>query len=197
MPPRAVSKYRVIDCGVLEHHLGACWTAHIAGEDLRSVNVDAVGGGHPDPLAGSPHDVRDHPNSCGLTVGPGDSNDRHASAGARWEEHIHHCASNVARVALCRMRVHAETWPGIDLDDCAPCLPDGLGNVGGDEVDASNIQSDDHRSLPSNLRVVRVNVIGSMDRGATGAHVTGLLQRHYLTGTFSSVDPWRSSVSRV
>ena len=82
----------------------------------------------------------------------------------------------MARVPLGGVGVHAEAGPGVDLDDGAPLLAHGAGDVGGDEVDAGHVEPDDHRRLPRDLDVVGVDVVGAVDRGAAGAHVAGQLE---------------------
>ncbi|MCB1934262.1 MAG: hypothetical protein KDI45_17560, partial [Candidatus Accumulibacter sp.] len=48
----------------------------------------------------------------------------------------------------------------------------------GDEVDTGDIEPDHHGGLPGDLGIVRMNVIGAIDRRAAGAHVSGLLELH-------------------
>ena len=73
-------EHGVVDGRVLEHHLRAGRAAHVAGQDLGAVDVDAVGGGHADAPAGRLHDVRDHPDGGRLAVRAGDRHDRDPGA---------------------------------------------------------------------------------------------------------------------
>ena len=57
-----------------------------------------------------------------------------------------------------------------------PLLAHGAGDIGGDEIDAGHVEPDDHRRLPRDLDVVRMDVVGAIDGGATGAHVAGQLE---------------------
>ena len=166
---------------VLEHHLGAGRTAHVARHDLGAVDVDAVGGRHAHAAAGGFHDVRDHADRRGLAVRAGDGDDRHARLRARREEHVDDRATDVARVPLGGVGVHAETGTGIDFDDRAARLADRFRDIRNDEVDAGDVEPDHHGRLAGDLLVVGMNVVGSVDRGAAGAHVAGALEWHDLS----------------
>src|SRR5688500_8396236 len=79
------------------------------------------------------------------------------------------------------MRVHAESWIVVDLDDDAAALDDGVGDVRGNEIDAGHVEPDDHGRLTGNLDVVGVDVVGAIDRGTAGAHIAGQLELDVLT----------------
>ena len=66
--------------------------------------------------------------------------------------------------------------PALTSTMAPPVWPDRLGDVGRDEVDAGNIQPDDHGRLTSDFDIVRMDVVGPVDRGSAGAHVAGLLE---------------------
>ena len=96
------------------------------------------------------------------------------------KEHVHDRSSDTAGMSLGGVRVHAEAGAGIDLDYSATGLAYGAGDVGGDHVHPGNVEPDDHRRLPGDLGIDRVDVVGTVDRGAPGAHVACLLKPHVL-----------------
>ena len=104
------------------------------------------------------------------------------------EEHVDDGPADAARMPLGGVGVHAEAGPGVDLDDPAAGLAHGAGDVGGDQVDPGHVEPDDHRRLPRDLGVVRVDLVGAVDRGAAGAHVAGLLQLDVLARAGNGVE---------
>gem|GEM_PF-7088930 len=102
--------------------------------------------------------------------------DRHAAGRAAGEQHVDHRARDVARRALRRLEVHAEARGGVHLDDSAARLAHRSPDVGRDEVDAADVEPDDHRRAPRDQRVLRVDLVGPVDGGATGRQVGGRSQ---------------------
>jgi hypothetical protein len=78
--------------------------------------------------------------------------------------------------------VHAEAGGGVDLADPAADLAVGAGDVGGDEVDAGDVEADRAGGADRHLAVVGVDDVGEVDGGAAGAEVAGAAQVHELAG---------------
>src|SRR5918995_2243767 len=177
-----------VDGRVLQHHLRARGPGHIAGGDLRVVDIDAIGHRYPDVLPRGAHDVRDHAGGRGLAIGASNGDDRDAGRSSVRKEHVDHGASHAAGMPLSGMGVHAEAGTGVDLNDPTTGLAHGAGDVGGDHVHSGDVEPDDHRRLPRDLGVDRVYLIGTVDRGAPGAHVAGLLEPYVLARVGDGVD---------
>src|SRR5690606_19590270 len=103
----------------------------------------------------------------------GDRGDGDAARRARWEQHVDHRAGDVARLALGGRDVHAEARGGVDLADGAADLAVGARDVGGDEVDAADVEADGAGGAHRHLAVVGVDDVGHVDGGAAGAEVAG------------------------
>ncbi len=162
-----------VDGRVVQDHLRRDRAGHVALHRQVAVDVDAVGAGEPDPVAGELHDVGHHARGGGLAVGAGDGADRDARLAAGREQHVHHRAGDVARRALARRDVHAEAGRGVDLADAAADVLVGLGDVGGEEVDAADVEADGADGADRHLAVVGVDDVGDVDRGAAGREVGG------------------------
>src|SRR5665811_1019702 len=74
--------------------------------------------------------------------------------------------------------VHAKSGTGIYFTDGPIGVPNTFRNVGGNEVDSRNVQSNNHRRLAGNLHIVRVNLVSAINRGTTCAHVASELEPH-------------------
>ena len=70
--------------------------------------------------------LRPDPVGRGLAVGAGDRRDRDAARAVLGEQHLHHRAGDVARLALAGRDMHAEAGRGIDLADAATGVLVGL-----------------------------------------------------------------------
>ena len=92
------------------------------------------------------------------------------------EEHVDHRLGDVLRLALGRVRVHAESRCRVDLDDPAAGLAHRHADVGADQVDAGDVEADDLRGQLGELDVVGVRLLGPVDADPAGAHVAGALE---------------------
>ena len=70
--------------------------------------------------------------------------------------------------------------PGVDLADRAAGVAVALGDVGGQEVDAADVEPDGADRPLGHQPVVGVDHVGHVDRGAAGREVGGLAQEHHL-----------------
>ena len=169
-----------VDGRVVQDHLRRDRPGHVALHRQVAVDVDAVGAGQPDPVAGQLHDVADHARGGGLAVGAGDGADRDARLAAGREQHVDHRAGGVARRALAGRHVHAEARRGVDLADAAADVLVGLGDVGGEEVDAADVEADGADGADRHLAVVGVDHVGDVDGRAAGRQVGGGAQEDDL-----------------
>ena len=69
--------------------------------------------------------------------------------------------------------MHAEARGGVDLADAAADVLVGLGDVGGEEVDAADVEADGADGADRHLAVVGVDDVGDVDRRAAGRQVGG------------------------
>jgi hypothetical protein len=140
-------------------------------------------------MAGHLGDVRQHARGGGLAVGAGDRGDRHPRRRARREQHVDHRPRGVARGAFAGGDVHAEAGRGVDLADRAADVLVALGDVGGDEVDAANVEPDRAHRAHRHVAVVGMDDVGDVGGGAAGGQVGGgaqvddlVLLRHGIRG---------------
>ena len=138
----------------------------------------------------------------GLAVGAGDRDDRDPGRRPGREHQVHHRFGDVLRLADRRVGVHPETGCGVDLADAAAGLADRLGDVGADEVDAGDVETDHPGRLLGDVDVVRVRLEGPVDRDATGRHVARSARASPASpaaGTSAISKPWArtSSTARV
>ena len=70
-----------------------------------------------------------------------------------------------------------------------PVSRTGCGDVGREEVDAGDVETDDPRRLLGDLDVVLVRLPGAVDRDAAGRHVAGGGEQHPLALGRHVVDP--------
>ena len=122
-------QHGVIDRRVLEDHLRAGRPAHVAGQDLRAVDVDAVGRRHADarPAVFMMCEIMRMVVVLPFVPVTATIGTRDWRAGR--EQHVDDRPADMPRVALGRIRVHAESGPGVDLDDRSARLPHGLGDI--------------------------------------------------------------------
>ena len=178
-----------VDPGILEHHAGRPRAACVRLLDQATVDVDAVGGGHPDLVPEAPDDMGDHARGRGLPIGAGDGDDRDARRRPLWKEHVDHRLGDVLRLALGRVGMHAEAGRGVDFDDGAAGLAHRLADVRREEVDAGDVQAHHAGRLLRNLDVVVIGLEGAIDRDAASRHIgggrqldDGILGRHLVEG---------------
>ena len=169
-----------VDGGVAQHHGGGLRAGHVALHRDVAVDVDGVGRGLADDVAGHLQDVGEHAGGGGLAVGAGERRDRDARGGAVGEEHVHHRAADVAALALGGGDVHAHAGAGVDLADGAAVVAVALGDVGGEEVDAADVEADGADGALGHEPVVGVDDVGHVDGGAAGGEVGGLAQEDDL-----------------
>jgi hypothetical protein len=74
--------------GIHQNGSSALWTAAVTRIDAPSSDVDSVGTGHPDFLAGAGHEVGDQSCRSGLAVDPCDADDRNTAVAGPREHHI-------------------------------------------------------------------------------------------------------------
>ena len=117
--------------------------------------------------------MRDHPRRRRLAVGAGHGHDRDARGRPSREQQVDDVLRDVLRLALGRVRVHAEPRRRVHLDDRAAGLPDGLRDVRREEVDPRDVEPDDPSGLLGDLDVLLVRLPRPVDRGAAGGHVAG------------------------
>ncbi len=163
-----------VDHGVAQDHRGGLRAGHVALHRDVAVDVDGVGGGLADDEAGHLQHVGEHPRRGGLAVGAGQRRDRDSRGGAGGEEHVHHRAAYVAAFALRGGDVHAHAGAGVDLADGAAGVAVALGDVGGEEVDAAEVEADGADGALGHQLVVGVDDVGDVDGGAAGGEVGGL-----------------------
>ena len=60
--------------------------------------------------------------------------------------------------------MHAEARRGVDLDNGAADILVGLRNVGGQEIDAADVQADRLNGANRHFAVIRMNHVGHVDR---------------------------------
>ncbi len=146
---------------------------HVALDGDPTVHLDTPGGRHADDVAAGFHDMREHARGRGLTVGAGDRGHRDATRRARRVEHVEHLAGNVARLAFARRNVHTKAGAGVDLDYGAADVLVGHGDIVGDEIDATDVETDRAYRAHRHFTIVRVHHVGQIDRGAAGRQVGG------------------------
>ena len=168
--------HRHVDHRVAQHHAGRHRPGHVALHRDVAVDVDRVGRGLADDVAGHLQHVRQHPRRRGLAVGAGQRRDRDARRAAGREQHLHHRAADVAALALGGRDVHAHARAGVDLADRAAGVAVALGDVGGQEIDAADVEPDGADRPLGHQLVVGVDDVGHVDRGAAGREVGGLAQ---------------------
>jgi hypothetical protein len=101
------------------------------------------------------------------------ADDRDPRRRAGSEEQVDDRLRDVLRLALRGVGVHPEPRSRVDLDDRAPRLADGDGDVGADEVDAGDVEPDHARRHLGDLDVVGMGLLGPVDRRSPGRHVPG------------------------
>ena len=130
---------------------------------------------------------------------PGDGDDRDARRRALREQQVDHGLGDVLRLALRRVRVHAESRRRVHLDDGAAALANRLRDVGRDEVDAGDVQPD-HRaassaistfsSCASNVRSIEMPPVDMLPVAASFTH--GVLRRDVGRARIPARGPARS-----
>ena len=78
--------------------------------------------------------------------------------------------------------VHAKAGGGVDLADGTAGLAVGAGDVGGQKIDAGDVEADGQGRPLRHLAVVRVDQIGDVDRRAAGRQVAGRTQVDGFSG---------------
>ena len=76
------------------------------------------------------------------------------------------CSATLRGDPLRWRKVHPESRCCVHLDDPSSVLVQRRGDVGGDNVDARNIEPDDLRDPLEEEEVVGMHLIGTVDRGA-------------------------------
>ena len=76
--------------------------------------------------------------------------------------------------------MHAHAGAGVDLADGAAGVAVALGDVGGEEVDAADVEADGADRPLGHQLVVGVDDVGDVDGGAAGGEVGGLAQEDDL-----------------
>ena len=173
-------QHRVVDRRVLQHHAGTGWTAHVAREDLLAIDVNTIGGREANRATTHLHDVSNHAGCGGFAVGTSDRHNRHTCVLTSREHHIHHGPAYVTWVPLGGIGVHTEAWASVHFHDGATVFAGGFGDVLGDEVNTSDIESHHHGSLPGDFDVIRVDIVGTIDGRTAGAHIACELELHEL-----------------
>ena len=82
---------------------------------------------------------------------------------------------------LARRHVHPEPGRRVDLADGAADLLVGLGDVGGEEVDAAHVEADRLYRANRHLDVVGMDQVGHVDGGAAGGEIAGRAEKDPLT----------------
>ncbi len=173
-------QHRHVHGRVAQHHRGRGRAGHVALHGDVAVHIDRVGRGLPDGEASHLEDMRQHPRRGGLAVGPGQRRDRDPAGRAFREQHVHDRAAHVAALAFGRRDVHPHAGAGVDLADRAAGLAEALGDVGGQEVDPADVETDGTDRPFGHQPVVGMDLVGHVDRGAAGGQVRGLAQEHDL-----------------
>ncbi len=181
-------QHRHVDHRIGQHHSRADRAAGVAFDDPFAADIDARGAGEADGQAPARQDLRHHPHRRGLAVGPGDRHDRNARRPALWEQHVQHRLGHVPRLSLGRLQVHAESRRGVDLHDAAAGVGDRPGDVGGEEVDAGDVEADHRGRPPRDHLVHRMDDIGPVDGGAAGGEVGGVAQPDHAAGFGNAVE---------
>ena len=76
--------------------------------------------------------------------------------------------------------MHAEPGGGVDLADPAADRAIALGDVGGQKIDAADVEPDRAHGTHRHVAVVRMNDVGDIGRGAASREVRGLAEVHDL-----------------
>ena len=105
---------------------------------LLSIDVDAVGGYHADLFTRHLVNMGKHSRRGCLTVG---TSDRNTTWSTVREEHVNDCACDITGFTFTRSNMHSETGRSIRLADPAANILEGATNVGGEEVNAADIEA--------------------------------------------------------
>src|SRR5450631_3358960 len=160
-----------IDTRITEHRAGALGTTAVAGVEAAVFDVNPVRAGHSHAAPGHLQQVRHAAGGGGLAVGTGHGDDRNAAVFAVRENRIDHRLTDRAGRALRRLDMHAQPRGRVDFDDGSAGDIERLVDARGDNVDAGHVQADHGRRVDSALGDQRMNLVGDVDRAATGAEV--------------------------
>jgi hypothetical protein len=80
---------------------------------------------------------------------------------------------HIAGNSLAGANVHSQSRGGVNFDHHAVNFPQGLRNIGGDDINPGNVEADNFGDALCNPDVGRVNIVGAVDGNAAGAQVGG------------------------
>ena len=84
---------------------------------------------------------------------------------ARGVKHVDDRHRHITRLSFIRVCLHAEAGLTVDFIDCSAKLIDGPRNVGGNEINASHVQSDHLGSQAPDFGIFRVDVVSTIGVG--------------------------------
>ena len=153
-------QYSKVDGRIAQHNLRRLWPGHISLHRHPAIHLNTAGRGHADHMAAGLHDMCEHTCGGGFTIGAGNRSDRNTPRRTRGIEHIEYLTSDIARLALARRHVHAETRTGIDFDNGTANVFIGMRNIIGKKVHPANIETDRTHRANRHFAIVRMHYIG-------------------------------------
>ena len=166
-----------LDLAVHQQAVAAVPVGAVATADASAGQEQAVAAGQADMATAQMHQPRDDLRDLRGLARAGHADHRHAAAGVLGEQVIDDRLADRARHALRGLEVHQQAGAGVDLDDRAAGLVQRARDVGGDQIDAGDVQADDARGQAHLVGDIRMHVVGAVDRDVAVA-----LDQHLAAG---------------
>ena len=161
-----------------QHAACARRAAAVTAVDLPTAHPDALGAGRAHGGAARRRQVREQPHHRALAVGAGNGGHRNPSVVMWRKQRVDDRRANVPWGPDRRLQVHPQSRTGIHLDHHAALRLERLCDVGGDDVDARDIEADDPRRFDGAGGHLRMDDVGHVFARSAGAEVGVLTQEH-------------------
>ena len=167
---------------IAEHDTRGCGPGHVALDRALPIDIHTIGGRETHALAGEFVNVRQQTRCGGLAVGTGDRGNRYRTGSAVGKEHVDHLARNITRAPCTGRHVHAEARRRVHFTDRTADVLVRLGDVGGEEIHAADVEADGLDRAHRHLGVVGMYDVGHVRGGTARRQVGGESQIHILPG---------------
>src|SRR5215207_229921 len=132
-----------------------------------------------------------------LPIGAGDCKNGDGGTRARGVQHVEDGPGHVAWLAIDRVGVHPDAWSRVDLDDHRTVLLKRYRDVRGENVEARDVEPNDIGRHLTGGHVIRMNLVGAIDRGAAGREVGGRSKDHPFTTRWDGIQGPGTSAQKL